>query len=72
MDRFEVRLSQTQFGEKLIYIPVWIDLKEPELRVFYQTFLIYIPVWIDLKNFLKPLDKSLNEIYIPVWIDLKQ
>ena len=24
--------------------------EEPELRVFYQTFLIYIPVWIDLKG----------------------
>ncbi len=33
----------------MIYIPIWIDLKDTEIADEIGKYLIYIPIWIDLK-----------------------
>ena len=50
MDRFEAFEEYvTRNINKLIYIPVWIDLKQSWQWKTAQSRQIYIPVWIDLK-----------------------
>ena len=73
MDRFEGLLGNSaKKNVRLIYIPVWIDLKTYSDKSGKFNLKIYIPVWIDLKPFHSVVQTQLCEIYIPVWIDLKR
>ena len=50
MDRFERHTSTiTGIAIILIYIPIWIDLKDNLGCIFVNLERIYIPIWIDLK-----------------------
>ena len=71
MDRFEVSKKKLSDYLFIIYIPVWIDLKESVARALNWQGEIYIPVWIDLKGKILETATLPVAIYIPVWIDLK-
>ena len=49
MDRFEAFKFVVFSFVLVIYIPVWIDLKQNRAILDLIEFKIYIPVWIDLK-----------------------
>ena len=71
MDRFEGVSALIIVNIKIIYIPVWIDLK---LLFFHRLQLEAINLHSSMDRFeavYKNHFAKLVEIYIPVWIDLK-
>ena len=53
MERFKAFKLCNNALHKLIYIPIWRDLKSLLMLNIIQLLLIYIPIWRDLKHQLK-------------------